>query len=190
RSTARWTIGVLLVAAIVGAIAAFAIARGGGNDDSLPDVAPINYMPPKIELPVVAADPIEVKPPVATVTPAPPAPVDPTPVVAPEDTPPVTPTPDKTEPAPAPAPTPSPAPRPQTRSQVKKEPGILRVNSEPWSYVTVAGQRQSTVAKFSLPPGKYSVVFENKEIGRRITKSVVVESGKVVNLTANLEEDF
>jgi len=189
----RWAIAVLLVAVMIGVVAAWLIARqGGGNDD--PQLDPV-FTPPIVQVPV-AEPPKEPKPEIKPVVVDEPKPVvvEPTPVVVDEPKPvAVEPTPVVVEDQPsAPVrvePTPPPM-RTPSRPIVKKEPGILRVNSEPWSYVTVAGQRQSTVAKFTLPPGKYTVTFENKEIGRRINKQVTVESGKVVNLTANLEEDF
>ena len=194
RGTGRWTIGVLLVAIVIGVIAAFLIARQG-SDQVDPSLEPV-FNPPVVETK-------------ETKEPAPVAvPVKEAPVVKPEDTtkpapevaavdsgetPEVPPKPEQTtEPAPdEPAPPVDPSPKPPIkRQQAKKEPGTLRANSAPWSYVTVAGQTQPTVAKFTLPPGKYKVVFERKELDRRVVKYVTIESGKVRLLTTNLDEDF
>ncbi len=215
RSPARWTVAVLLVAAVIGAIAAFMIARRG-NSDVDPALDPVLH-PPVVDR-VGSTEPIakpEDKPA------EPPKPDDvktvdsvktvdavkPTDEVKPTDAvksdevkTELVPTgkPDDKqapiEPAPPVEPKPvDPPSRPTTpkrQVQPKKEPGILRANSDPWSVVTVAGQSQSTVAKFTLPPGKYTVVFANKERGLRVVKYAVVESGKVSIVTANLEEDF
>jgi serine/threonine protein kinase len=185
RSPARWTIVVLLIAAVIGAIAAIAIARGGGEDE-LPG-SEILFVPPKID--VIAPPPAPPGPPRS----AEPPPADiKTPVVIEEPKPadPVQPIDTKVEgDKPVEPPAPVKPTKPSTRQGKKVEPGILRANSDPWSYVTVAGQRQSTVAKFTLPPGKYSVVFES-ESGRKVVKSAVVESGKVKTVTANMDEDF
>ncbi len=70
----------------------------------------------------------------------------------------------------------------------KKEPGILRVQSEPWAWAMVAGQRHDTPTKFTLPPGRYTVRFQ-AETGKTLSKTVTIESGKVSTLTVNLEDD-
>ena len=191
RSTVKWTLGVLLIAAVIGTIAAFVIARHG---DEPIDNTPALTAP--IPMPKVDVAKVDIKP------------VDPTPLAPPvevkavvetdkpiETTKPVEtakPVDDTSKPADKPADPPTRQIAQGGRQQQRqvKEPGILRVNSEPWSYVTVAGQRQATVAKFTLPPGKYTVKFENPDIKRSLTKTVVIESGKFNNLTANLEEDF
>ena len=175
---ARWVIGVLLVAAIIGTIAAWAIARRGPDNDRMLDFhAPVTPVVAK-EAPVVVPREPDVKAPEVKTEE-----IVAAPEIKPEDPP--AREPIKLEPSPVPAVAPG---RPGTRRPlVKKEPGTLRANSAPWSYVSVAGQKQSTPAKFTPPPGKYNVVFDNTE--NRISKVCLVESGKVSTCTANLEED-
>jgi serine/threonine protein kinase len=203
RSTIKWTVGVLLAAAIVGAIAAYLIAGRSKTpkDSELVDLftppptvtspAPVQTPPPApqkdlINVPVATPPPVEPsKPPVQTETteapPAPPAPVDTTDV-------------DRRGGKPDESvkvdPTPSPPSTPRRVPVVKKEPGILRVQSEPWAYVSIQGQKRvDTPAKFSLAPGRYVVRFTNDEIHKSVTKIAIVESGRTTILTANLEED-
>jgi len=78
--------------------------------------------------------------------------------------------------------------RPVNRDTGKhKEPGILSVQSVPWSWVTVAGQRKETPDKFYLPPGTYVVKFYNQDNGVRKTEHVTIESGKRLNLNEEME---
>jgi len=230
RSTLRWTIIVLLVAAVIGAIAAFVIA-GHGEPPAIPtDTKPLQIAPtPPVAPaqtpavtddhhlatpgdPAIADKPTTDKP--VTDTPSTDTPADdttdkpateapgatdgPTAAVAPDQAkpddknPPTEDDQDKTRDKG------NKPPRGKTdgagrpdRARPRKEPGILRVNSAPgWSYVTVAGQRQTTVAKFTLPPGKYTVKFQTPDKTRTLVKTATVESGKVTPLYANLEEDY
>jgi hypothetical protein len=78
--------------------------------------------------------------------------------------------------------------RPANRETGKhKEPGILSVQSVPWSWVTVAGQRKETPDKFYLPPGTYVVKFYNQDNGVRKTEHVTIEAGKRLNLNEEME---
>ena len=165
RSTTRWTIGVLAIAAMIGAIAAVVI-----------QLAPNDQL---IGEPLTQPVPVERVPAQAPIA---------EPIALPDQP---TPSPDPVAVTVPPPQIPAPTPTREVRAAAvrKKEPGVLRVNSDPWSYVSVAGQRKATVAKFTLPPGRYAVRFQNDEIGKSVTKSAVVESGKVTILTANLEED-
>jgi len=190
RSTTRWTIGVLAIAAVIGAIAAVVIqlapndqslARPSGRASENPD-SESQRIGEQLSRPVPlesSAPGVPAQEPIAehTAIPEQPTPPAPGPVAL-------------TVPTPVPQ-IPAPTPTREVRAAPvrKKAPGVLRVNSDPWSYVSVAGQRKATVAKFTLPPGRYTVRFQNDEIGRSVTKSAVVESGKVTILTANLEED-
>ncbi len=68
-----------------------------------------------------------------------------------------------------------------------KEPGILSVQSAPWSWVTVAGQRKETPDKFYLPPGSYVVKFYNPDSGARKTEHVTIEAGKRLTINEDME---
>lgn len=202
RGSSRWAIGVLAVAAVIGVIAAVVIQMGDGpvtdetaqqvftapKTNTLPPpeselqkdltkVAPSISPPPETAKPPVA--PVDVKPPVddkPPVDPGPPTRVDQTPVDPPTGTP---------------TPPTNPTPPNNTPRVVKpKKEGILRVQSEPWSWVSIAGQKRvDTPAKFNLAPGKYAVRFYSDDTKRSVTKYAVVESGKTTILTANLGED-
>ena len=67
--------------------------------------------------------------------------------------------------------------RPSPAARRKAEPGILFVQSVPWSWVTVAGQTKETPNKFYLAPGSYQVTFRTNS-GLVKVKHVTVESGK------------
>ncbi|MEO8704727.1 MAG: serine/threonine-protein kinase [Kofleriaceae bacterium] len=192
----KWVIGVLAMAAVVGAIAAYLIA-GRSKPPSETELAK-TFENPAVKEPAPLAelgkDLLSVKPPVAAPVEPPAPPVEPPkPVV-------------DTETAPVQAPVEPPKPVDGETAEVappvenisgvrrpvapKKEPGILRVQSEPWAYVTIAGQKRvDTPYKFSLAPGRYIVKFQNDEIGKSVTKTVVVESGRTQTLAVSLEED-
>jgi hypothetical protein len=82
--------------------------------------------------------------------------------------------------------------RRRARRQARNvEPGILRIGGSSWSWVSVANyrKRDSLGAKFSLPPGRYTVRFENPRTGKTQSKQVTIESGKVFNLTHEWEDE-
>jgi serine/threonine protein kinase len=65
----------------------------------------------------------------------------------------------------------------------KAEPGILLVQSDPWSWVTVGDKTKDTPgAKFYLAPGTYQVTFHNEANGLVKVKHVTIESGKLMRL--------
>jgi serine/threonine protein kinase len=70
----------------------------------------------------------------------------------------------------------------------RKEPGILSVQSKPWSWVTVSGQRKETPDKFYLAPGTYVVKFHNQENGLTKYERVTIESGKRVMLNEGMDQ--
>ena len=83
--------------------------------------------------------------------------------------------------------------KPVSRPIIKRPaaaPGWLRVNTDPWSWVTVNGQKLQTSAKFELPPGRYTVVMKSPDYNRPLTMTVVIESGKTKQIVKNFEEDF
>jgi hypothetical protein len=182
RTSTRWAIGVLAVAAGIGVIAAATITLAPGEDHA---VAPSSSPAPEAAPSRLAQELGKVAPSVTPIEAVPPpARVD---HPAPTNT--------------APDPTAStgtgatPGPRPPVRDTSvratparKKDPGILRVQSEPWAWASVAGQRRDTPTKFTLAPGRYTVRFQ-AENGKAISKAVTIESGKVATLTVNLEDD-
>jgi len=156
-----------------------------------PEVAPVP--------PTTAPTSPEAAPASPEAAPIPPsaAPVQPSAAPGPTSTAPV-------QPAAAPTPSDSPAPpivpatEPRAPSSQRlpvnrdagkhKEPGILSVQSVPWSWVTVAGQKKETPDKFYLPPGTYTVKFYNPDSGVRKTEHVTIEPGKRLNLSEAMEE--
>jgi serine/threonine-protein kinase len=209
RSTMRWTIGVLAIAAVIGAIAAVAIQMGPSKQTPASDTTADQLLNPPMPAPTPTPapapliDPDPPKPvtvdtvkPEETTKPVDPAakPVDTAETAKPVDTTDGPKPPDTTEVAP-PAPTPnrSPTRAPVAVKKEAKEPGILRVGAgedQPWATVTIAGQkRQETPAKFSLQPGRYTVRLQNDDIGKGKTVQVVIESGKTVKIIANLEDN-
>ena len=191
RGGGRWVIGVLLVASVIGAIAAWAIARRGSgevdtNRDLVlnPTTVHVGAKEALITAPEVNAP--EVKAPAITTEEIKPAPVK-------VDEPVKIDEPVKTEPEPVKIEEPvKPIAKPpvrQVRPLPKREPGTLRVNSEPYSTATINGKSVTTVGKFLLQPGKYKVRFERRDLDLSVTKTCTVESGKVLFCYANLYED-
>jgi hypothetical protein len=71
----------------------------------------------------------------------------------------------------------------------KVEPGILSVQSVPWSWVTVGDQTKETPgAKFYLAPGSYQVTFHNQENGLVKVEHVTIESGKMRKLNEQMDK--
>jgi hypothetical protein len=187
RGVSRWAIAVLLVAAIVGAIAAWGIARRGSDADPALDAV----LNPPVIVKTAPTPPVVVEEaPVKVVKPevkqeeikAP----DVTPEVKQEKIEDVKPEVKPEEPKPQPVAEPA---RPIKRTKPVAT-GTLRVNSQPWSMVTVAGQTQSTPgAKFTLPVGRHKVTFYNPDIDVRISKTCSVVADKPQTCTANLEDE-
>ncbi|MBP6847769.1 MAG: hypothetical protein KA201_28660, partial [Kofleriaceae bacterium] len=55
--------------------------------------------------------------------------------------------------------------------------GVVSVNAVPWAYVTVNGKRQVTPATLRLPPGSYTLSFENPDLGAKTTRFITVKAG-------------
>ncbi len=177
--THRWTIAVLGIAALVGAIAAVAISLA-------PDEAEGRAAAPQQVATALVVQPL---PP----APAPPAPIvepilpPPAPTVEPSTQPPAA------EPAP-PKPPAAPATHARLRSAVPAKrssaaDATLRVDTgTTWTVVTIAGQenQETPGAVFHLAPGRYRVKLSNRELGVRHC-SVTVESGRVVVLRVEMD---
>jgi serine/threonine protein kinase len=225
----RWTVAVLVAAALVGVGAAIAIQL---SPDSAPPAAPAPTERPfalsitdPIESPSAAplvdpsaplvdpsaqhVDPSALSP--AAPSPAAPSPAAPSLDVAP---PAAAPSHDLSEPSPSPIAPPSVTPvvdepaspatpavqdspkrssRQTTRrtssrdSKQKLEPGVLSVQSTPWSWVTVANQKKETPDRFYLAPGTYMVKFYNQENDVTKYERVTIEAGKRIHLDVAMD---
>ncbi|MBK7195866.1 MAG: serine/threonine protein kinase [Myxococcales bacterium] len=178
RRRRTWAVAAAILgsAVVAGAIAAVVIAQAGdrGVDPSLAHAtpAPIAAAAPPAATPAVAR-PLEVAP----AAPIPAAPVAPAPALPPPPT-------DATDAAPDVAPPPS-RPSPPSRPRPSRgEPraaagdvGVVSVNAVPWAYVTVNGKRQVTPATLRLPPGSYTLSFENPDLGAKTTRFITVKAG-------------
>ncbi len=202
RRRRTWAVAAAILgsAVVAGAIAAVVIAQAGdrGVDPALepgpalaaaapapaaPPPAPTTATPPATalaapEVAPLAAAPLAEPPVAAPPIDEPPVAIAPD-VVAPDAPPPAA--PDVAAPA---RPTPPPA-SPRTRPS-RAEPraaapsgdlGVVNVNAVPWAYVTVNGKRQLTPATLRLPPGSYTLSFENPELGAKTTRFVTVKAG-------------
>jgi serine/threonine protein kinase len=63
-------------------------------------------------------------------------------------------------------------------AKAKVEPGILSVDSDPWSWVTIGNQKKETPGKFYLAPGTYVAKFYSPETGLTKIEPVKIESGE------------
>jgi serine/threonine protein kinase len=61
-------------------------------------------------------------------------------------------------------------------------PGILQVDSEPWSWVTVDIETKETPTKFYLPPGTHTVKFYNEVNGVTRYETIEIESDVVTKI--------
>ncbi len=163
----RRTIAVLAVAALIGIISAVASQVDPGDGArAATEPAPAPDDRKDVAPPAPApAPPVQ--------DPIPPSPVQPT---FPVDTAP-----------PKPAITPvRPTPPPTTRPP-RRAPGVLRVRTTPWAWVTVGGERQKTPsAEFKLAPGRYTIRLEFPTLGITETKQVAIEPGR--SFTINLDK--
>jgi len=193
RRRRTWAVAAAILgsAVVAGAIAAVVIAQAGdrGVDAALepgpslaaaapapaaPAPAPTTAPAPAAALEAPAVAPLAA-PPVDVPALAPDAAAPD--VTAPDAPPPRA--PDVTAPA---RPTPTPArPQPSRAEPRAAAPsgdlGVVNVNAVPWAYVTVNGKRQLTPATLRLPPGSYTLSFENPELGAKTTRFVTVKAG-------------
>jgi hypothetical protein len=183
RST-KWTLGVLGMAALVGAIAAVAISIAPSGSTPTAQAAP-----QPVAQPIAAAHAApQPAPPPAPISPAP---ITPSPTIA-EVAPPPAP-PPVVEEAPAIVEQPKPrkarvAARPAARSGGDK---VLRIETygAVWAWAFVGGQRMDAPgAKFRLAAGTYTVRLKNTDLG--VTRSCKVNVGEhdVTTLKVDMEE--
>jgi hypothetical protein len=172
----RRTIAVLAAAVLIGSISAVAFQADSG-DGALAPLAPQPApLAPQLAPPAPQPAPQPAPPaPPATSTVQPTFPVDPAPP----------------KPAIAPVRPTAPSPRPPTTRSPRREPGVLRVRTTPWAWVTVGADKQKTPsAQFKLAPGRYTVRLEFPTLGITETKQVAIEPGKsfTINLDKSEEE--
>ncbi len=114
--------------------------------------------------------------PIAAAEPKPPVPVPP--VSSPE--------PARAEPAPKRVrPTPPPVavkPVPATG------PGWVSIDARPWANVFIDGKEidRTPIARYPLPPGRYTLVFKNPERNQEQTRVVTIESGRSSSVLVDL----
>jgi hypothetical protein len=70
----------------------------------------------------------------------------------------------------------------RTATKPKVDPGVLLVQSTPWSWVTIGTQKKETPDKFYLPPGMYIVKFECPDTGVKKFEPVTIKSGERLEL--------
>ncbi len=193
RSNTRWTIAILGIAAVIGAIAAVVMQL-------TPDAAPPPAEPPAAIQQAAQPPPAQEAPKAETVeTPtiatAPPvtepAPTEPAPTEVKPTEPQVETKPDEAKDEPA-DPVRHAVKRPIKRVEAAKStavPGILRIGTEEFAWVYVAGQKRESFEKIALPPGKYTVRVKNARTGEDQTRSVLIESDKTRQITVEWEEE-
>jgi serine/threonine-protein kinase len=155
-----WAIAILGIAVVIGVIAALVI----------------QLTPTQIPAPAVTS--VDEPPPAL-----PPA-SRPEPEVTPVIEPPVV-----DEPADTPQPVRRPVKRKRIEPAKKAPPGILRVGSPAFAWVTVAGQTKEHTDEIALSPGKHAVRVKNDATGEVKTFTVVIESAKVHRLIIREWED-
>ncbi|HVK74701.1 MAG TPA: PEGA domain-containing protein, partial [Kofleriaceae bacterium] len=65
--------------------------------------------------------------------------------------------------------------------------GTVRIHSEPWAYVTVAGRRVETPATLTLPPGDHQLSLYSPDLDRRRTVWATVRPGKTKTIRVRFE---
>lgn len=195
RTNTRWTIAILGIAALIGAIAAAVIQLTPTESSPTPVSQPAQVAPP----PTVSQDlgqaiaeqekeqpQIEVKP--ADVPAAPVGPtieqvnVDDKKIV--EDQPSNVTKDEVRRPTPK-----AKVKRAAEAPRSKEPPGTLRVGSPVFAWVTVDGQTKESGSKFLLAPGKYTVVVQHHKTKETQSFPITIESGKRVDKTAEWEDE-
>ncbi|HKY62739.1 MAG TPA: protein kinase [bacterium] len=85
-----------------------------------------------------------------------------------------------------------PSPSPYVFELTKKAPGFgsLRVSAVPWGRVTVAGYfsgQETPAIRGKIPEGRYSVTVRNPALGKTLSGSAVIKSGKTAQCSADFE---
>jgi len=72
--------------------------------------------------------------------------------------------------------TPSPTPR--------RKPGRLKINLIPWATVTLGRKALGkTPVDLEVPPGRHKLILSNPDLGKRATRTIVIEPGKTLLVT-------
>ena len=187
RSNTRWTIAILGIAALVGAIAA-AVMQIAPTESSPPaQPVPVEQTQPSVSRDLGQAIAFEPKQ-------APPPPVEPTigQVNAPtsDDAQPEQPSDDADEVRRPSAPKKTSPKRPIAQTPKSKEPpGYLRVGSATFAWVTVGKETKESAQRFVLPPGKYTVKVKNDLTKETKFYTVMIASEKTYPLHVEWEDE-
>jgi serine/threonine-protein kinase len=199
RNNTRWTIAILGIAALIGAIAAVVIQLTPTTSESSPPPPPAVIEPAPTPAPAItppAPKEDETKreeqveaprtPTIAEVkAPPPDEKIEEKPVVEQKD--------DRNDPQePTGAvrtPTKKPVKRPvSTPTKSAEPPGILRVSSGEFTWVYVAGKREE-FGKIVLAPGKYTIRVRNPRTAEEQQHTVTVQSGQITPIRIEWEEE-
>ncbi|HKX11579.1 MAG TPA: serine/threonine-protein kinase [bacterium] len=87
---------------------------------------------------------------------------------------------------------PEPSPAPYVFQLTKKAPGFgsLRVSAVPWGRVTMAGYfagQETPATRGKIPEGRYAVTVKNPALGKTLSGSAVIKSGKTSQCSADFE---
>jgi hypothetical protein len=72
-------------------------------------------------------------------------------------------------------------------AKAKVEPGVLSVDSIPWSWVTIGNQKKETPDKFYLAPGTYVAKFYSPETGVTKIEPVTIDAGELQQLKVPMD---
>ncbi len=96
--------------------------------------------------------------------------------------------PAKRKPTPA-RPVRSRAPSPKKTVQSAPRMGYVSADASPWASLWIDGREVdlTPISRYPLPVGRQVLVFRNPELGKEVRRTVVIEEGKVVTVSVNLE---
>jgi serine/threonine protein kinase len=193
RSNTRWTIAILGIAALIGAIAAAVIQL---TPTSAPKTSSVPSQPARSEPPPpppsVSRDLSQA---IAPEEPRKEEPAEPL-VEASPDLPPAQPTVETVNETVAtktdeekPRRRPAVAPKKQPPTKSKGPMGALKIGSNVYALVTVNGEKFDSFETIRIPPGKYRVTVKNHLTGETQTRTVTIESDQVKKLPIEWEDE-
>jgi serine/threonine protein kinase len=193
RSNTRWTIAILGIAALIGAIAA-AVIQLTPTDSKVSSSSPAPSQPALVEPP--PATPSSVSQDLSKAIAPEEEPKNPEPVAAPPPTvetvnEPVEIKTDEEKPRVA-----KDVVRRSSGAQKKTPPvkskgamGALKIGSNVYALVTVNGEKFDSFETIRIPPGKYRVTVKNHLTGETQAKTVTIESDQVKKLPIEWEDE-
>jgi colicin import membrane protein len=77
-----------------------------------------------------------------------------------------------------------------TRASDKERTGILRINSRPWSQVSIDGVASGTTPQMNLvlKPGTHTITLKNSEFGMKKSFTITIKPGEIVTRVVNLNQ--